>query len=345
MEDIFRSKGNLFIAWRFGNILSNCLTASNLPMVGAGGDGRRKIIAYRAAAQALMNITVFAHSMGRFESVYIFTRDVMMKLYTMAEVDQRFERSSAGDSTAGRILQALYTATVVSRNSSGQTVGNTDFGLTLSKAADFFNKSRRNIRLLIKDNEVANPAELKDASGAQLEVVKTVDDSTQIDKSAIKFVTISQNNITLGKLREMVVSSFHYWAMALLDDDYLRCNLIGLASGPHGGQLEKMENSIRNYLGTTRDLYRQQITKEGNTVIPNLISEDDKREGEKLEDRLDRQLPEGARVVGGDMITFPGRNIRNIRVPGDTLTTFDETTQNKLLQGVQNYDAEMVRAL
>lgn len=347
MEDIFRSKGNLFIAWRFGNILSNCLTRENLPMVGTGGDGARKIVAYRAAAQALLNATVFAHSMGRFESVYIFTRDVMLKLYTMAEVDARsnIAPASGDNSTAARILQALYTATVVSRASGGQAVGNTDFGLTLPKAADFFNKSRRNIRLLIKDNEIADPVEIKDADGVAISAETAVSDTETVNDNDVPFLHLDNGSKTLEQLRNMVVTSFHYWAMALLDDDYLRCNLIGLASGPHGGQLEQMENSIRNYLGTTRDLYRKQITDQGNYIIPNLISGDDPSVRETLDDRLDRQLPDGARVKG-DLLTFPERtDIRDIRVAGDTLTVFDERTQNQLLQGVKNYEEGIVRAL
>ena len=346
MEDIFRSKGNLYIAWTFGNILTNLFTETNLPSLvpqGTGaGDRRRKIIAYRVAAQALLNATVFAHSLGRFESVYVFARDVMLKLYTMAIVDSKtMGISMAEGSTPTRVMQALYTATVFHVDS-GEKMGNSDFGLTINKAGEFFNKSRRNVRLLIKDEEVADPTQLKDIEGKELKDANTVNDGTMINGSDIHFM--KTGDIHIEKLRSKVVRSFHYWAMVLLDDDYLRTNLLGLQAGPHGGELDKMERSIKNYLGTTADLYRQQIERDGRYILPNIMSGEDKSKRQTLTDRMNKQLGEGRMITQDGQVVFSDA-VGRIEVPRETLTTFDETTQNQLLQGTKVYEEGMVRAL
>ena len=346
MEDIFRSKGNLFIAWQFGNILSNLFTIDNLPTISGGGEGdrRRKVIAYRVAAQALLNATVFAHSLGRFESVYVFARDVMLKLYTMAVVDAKsMGMGIMPGSTPVRVMQALYTATVF-HVAGGRRMGNSDFGLTINKAGEFFNKSRRNVRLLIKDNEVADPKDLKDVTGSNLDAFEIIGDTEKVPKDKINFVDIKADNIDLGKLRNMVVRSFHYWAMCLLDDDYLRTNLLGLQAGPHGGELDKMERSIRNYLGTTQNLYEEQIRRDGRYILPNIMSGEDKSKRQTLTDRMNKQLGEGRMITQDGQVVFSDA-VGRIEVPRETLTTFDETTQNQLLQGTKVYEEGMVRAL
>jgi hypothetical protein len=347
MEDIFRSKGNLYIAWTFGNILTNLFTETNLPSLvpqGTGaGDRRRKIIAYRVAAQALLNATVFAHSLGRFESVYVFARDVMLKLYTMAIVDSKaMGISMAEGSTPTRVMQALYTATVFHVDSE-QKMGNSDFGLTINKAGEFFNKSRRNVRLLIKDEEVADPTQLKDIDGITLKANNRVEDDEIIDGNKIPFMK-HDGNIKMEKLRNKVVRSFHYWAMVLLDDDYLRTNLLGLQAGPHGGELDKMERSIKNYLGTTADLYRQQIERDGRYILPNIMSGEDKSKRQTLTDRMNKQLGDGRMITKDGQVVFSDA-VGRIEVPRETLTTFDEITQNQLLQGTKVYEEGMVRAL
>ena len=59
---------------------------------------------------------------------------------------------------------------------------------------------------------------------------------------------------------------------------------------------------------------------------------------------MNKQLGEGRMITQDGQVVFSDA-VGRIEVPRETLTTFDETTQNQLLQGTKVYEEGMVRAL